>query len=112
MSQFLQAMLLGPLMSKNGGKKMGSMQEDLVYLGKLLESGKIAPVVDRRYPLSDIVEAFRYVEDTHARCSTEQQNLTTQCAAPGLLLHWLRQLRRRPDHRLSNALSIREIELV
>jgi NADPH:quinone reductase-like Zn-dependent oxidoreductase len=73
MSQFFQAMLLGPLMSKDGGKKMGSMgiakvnQEDLVYLGKLLESGKIAPVVDRRYPLSDIVEAFRYVEDTHAQ---------------------------------------------
>lgn len=73
MSQFLQAMLLGSLMSKNGGKKMGSMgiakvnQEDLVYLGELLESGKIAPVIDRRYPLSDIVEAFRYVEDTHAQ---------------------------------------------
>jgi len=71
--QFFQAMLLGSLMSRKGGKKMSSMgiakvnQEDLVYLGKLLETGKIAPVIDRRYPLSDIVEAFRYVEDTHAQ---------------------------------------------
>ena len=73
MPQFFQAMLLGSLMSRKGGKKMSSMgiakvnQEDLVYLGKLLETGKIAPVIDRRYPLSDIVEAFRYVEDTHAQ---------------------------------------------
>lgn len=73
MPQFFQAMLLGPLMSRKGGKKMGSMgiakinQEDLVFLGELLKAGKIAPVIDRRYPLSEIVEAFRYVEDTHAQ---------------------------------------------
>ena len=52
---------------------MGSMgiakinQKDLVYLGELFEAGKIAPVIDRRYPLSEITEAFRYVEDTHAQ---------------------------------------------
>ena len=73
MPQFFQAMLLGSLMSRKGGKKMGSMgiakinQEDLVFLGELLKAGKIAPVIDRRYPLSEIVEAFRYVEDTHAQ---------------------------------------------
>ncbi len=71
--QFLQAMLLGSLMSKNGGKKMGSMgiakvkREDLVFLAKLLEEGKIVPVIDRIYPLSEIVEAFRYVEEKHAQ---------------------------------------------
>jgi NADPH:quinone reductase-like Zn-dependent oxidoreductase len=71
--QIFQAMILGSLMSRKGGKKISSMgiakvnQEDLVYLGALLETGKIAPVIDRRYPLSDIVEAFRYVEDTHAQ---------------------------------------------
>ncbi len=73
MPQFLQAVLLGPLMSRKGGKKMGSMgiakviQEDLVYLAELLKAGKIAPVIDRSYPLGEIVEAFRYVEDTHAQ---------------------------------------------
>ena len=71
--QFFQAMLLGRWMSRNGGKKMGSMgiaqlnQEDLVYLGELLEAGKIAPVIDRSYPLSEIVDAFRYVEEKHAQ---------------------------------------------
>ena len=71
--QFFQAMLLGSLMSREGGRKMTSMgiakvnQEDLVFLGQLLETGKIPPVIDRRYSLSDIVEAFRYVENTHAQ---------------------------------------------
>src|SRR3990170_6583981 len=71
--QFLQAMLLGSLMSRNGGKKMGSMgiakviQEDLVFLGELLKAGKIVPVIDRSYPLSEVPEAFRYVEETHAQ---------------------------------------------
>jgi NADPH:quinone reductase-like Zn-dependent oxidoreductase len=71
--QFFQAMFLGSMLSRKGGKRMSSMgiakvdQEDLVYLAGLLETGKIAPVIDRRYPLADIVEAFRYVEDSHAQ---------------------------------------------
>ncbi len=73
MSQFFQAMLLGPLMSRKGGKKMGTMgiakinHKDLVYLGELLAAGKIVPVIDRRYPLSEIAEAFRYIEGKHAQ---------------------------------------------
>jgi len=71
--QIFQAMLLASLMSKSGGKKMCFMgvakinQEDLVVLAELLKAGKIAPVIDRSYPLSEIAEAFRYVEDTHAQ---------------------------------------------
>jgi NADPH:quinone reductase-like Zn-dependent oxidoreductase len=71
--QFFEAMLLGAWMSRTGGKKLGSMgiakvnQQDLVYLGELLEAGKIVPVIDRTYPLSEIAEAIRYVEDTHAQ---------------------------------------------
>jgi NADPH:quinone reductase-like Zn-dependent oxidoreductase len=71
--QFLEAMLLGSLMSGKGGRKMVSMgiakvnREDLVVLADLLKAGKIVPVIDRSYPLSEIVEAFRYVEDTHAQ---------------------------------------------
>jgi NADPH:quinone reductase-like Zn-dependent oxidoreductase len=73
MAQLFEAMLLGPWMSRNGDKKLGSMgiakviQEDLVTLAELLEAGKITPVIDRRYPLKEIVEAFRYVEDQHAQ---------------------------------------------
>ena len=71
--QFVQAMALGSLLSRANGKRMFSMgiadvkQEDLVFLAELLELGKITPVIDRSYPLSEIVEAFRYVEDTHAQ---------------------------------------------
>jgi NADPH:quinone reductase-like Zn-dependent oxidoreductase len=42
-------------------------QEDLVFLAGLLKEGKIVPVIDRGYPLGEIVEAFRYVENVHAR---------------------------------------------
>ena len=71
--QFFQAMLLGSLMSRNGDKKMGSMgiakvnQKDLVYLGELLEAGKIVPLIDHRYPLREVPEAIRYVEEKHAQ---------------------------------------------
>jgi NADPH:quinone reductase-like Zn-dependent oxidoreductase len=73
LSQMFQAMLLGSLMSEKDGRKIGSMgiakviQEDLVFLGELLEAGKIAPVIDRSYPLDEIAEAIRYVEEEHAR---------------------------------------------
>ena len=73
MPQFLQAMLLGSLMSRNGDKKMGGMgvakvnHEDLVYLGELLDAGKIVPVIDRSYPLSEVPDAIRYVEGKHAQ---------------------------------------------
>lgn len=40
-------------------------QKDLAYLGELLETGKIAPVIDARYPLSETAEAIRYVEQKH-----------------------------------------------
>jgi NADPH:quinone reductase-like Zn-dependent oxidoreductase len=38
---------------------------DLVYMKELIEAGKVVPVIDRRYPLSEIGEAFRYFEEGH-----------------------------------------------
>jgi NADPH:quinone reductase-like Zn-dependent oxidoreductase len=73
MPQFFQAILLGSLMSRKGDRRMGSMgiakvnQKDLVYLGELLEAGRIVPMIDRFYPLSEVPEAIRYVEETHAQ---------------------------------------------
>jgi len=72
-AQFFQAVSLGSLLSKEGGKKLGSMgiakvnHQDLAFLGELLDTGKITPVIDKRYPLSETVEAIRYVEEKHAQ---------------------------------------------
>jgi len=41
--------------------------EDLVTLNEFIETGKVTPVIDRTYPLSDAREAFRYLDEDHAR---------------------------------------------
>ena len=73
MTQLFQSILLGPLMSEKGGKQLRNMgsvkinQKDLVVMTELLEAGKVVPVIDRRYPLSEAAEAFRYLGAGHAR---------------------------------------------
>jgi NADPH:quinone reductase-like Zn-dependent oxidoreductase len=42
-------------------------KQDLTTLGELMESGKVTPVIDRRYRLSEARDAFRYMEEGHAR---------------------------------------------
>jgi NADPH:quinone reductase-like Zn-dependent oxidoreductase len=42
-------------------------QGDLVILEELFEGGKIMPVLDRRYPLSEVPQALPYLEEGHAR---------------------------------------------
>jgi NADPH:quinone reductase-like Zn-dependent oxidoreductase len=41
--------------------------EDLLVLTQLIESGKVTPVIDRTYPLTEAPRAIRYVEQGHAR---------------------------------------------
>src|SRR6266581_3628172 len=72
LARIFQAMLLAPLLSRIGSKKTrffiaNTNQKDLVFLKGLLEAGKVVPVIDRRYPLSDAAEALRYLEQRHAR---------------------------------------------
>jgi NADPH:quinone reductase-like Zn-dependent oxidoreductase len=67
-----QVMLMGPLVSMTSNKKFGTMvtkanQKDMLFLASLLETGKIKPVIDRRYTLNEVPEALRYLEKGHAR---------------------------------------------
>jgi NADPH:quinone reductase-like Zn-dependent oxidoreductase len=71
-AQMFQAMLLGPWMSMRGSKKMGNMlvkptQQDLVSVQELMDAGKVVPVIDRRYPLHEVADAIRYLEEGHAK---------------------------------------------
>jgi NADPH:quinone reductase-like Zn-dependent oxidoreductase len=70
--QILQALLLGPLLSLIGSKKMRFFianinRKDLIVLKDLLEAGKVVPVIDRRYPLSDVAGALHYLREKHAQ---------------------------------------------
>jgi len=42
-------------------------KEDLLVLKELLEAGKVTPVIDRHYKLSEVPEAIRYLEEGHAQ---------------------------------------------
>jgi NADPH:quinone reductase-like Zn-dependent oxidoreductase len=42
-------------------------RDDLSVLGELMKSGTVVPVIDRRYPLSEVREAMRYAEEGHVR---------------------------------------------
>ena len=71
-TQIFQAMLLGSWLSEREGKKMGGVvgkrnQKDLTLLKELIEAGKVRPVIDRYYPLSETAEALRYLGTGHAR---------------------------------------------
>jgi NADPH:quinone reductase-like Zn-dependent oxidoreductase len=71
-AQIFQAMLLGPILSLIGSRKMGFVAakmttKDLTFLANLVETGKVVPIIDKRYPLGDVAEALRYLEEGHAQ---------------------------------------------
>jgi NADPH:quinone reductase-like Zn-dependent oxidoreductase len=61
-------MMLSPFV----GQKLGTFvakenHEDMLALKELIESGKVTPVIDRTYSLSEVPEAIRYLEEGHAQ---------------------------------------------
>jgi NADPH:quinone reductase-like Zn-dependent oxidoreductase len=64
---------LGVVLSgKKDGKRISLVAStpnggDLIFLNKLLESGEVRPVIDKRYPLGDLAEAIRYLETGHPK---------------------------------------------
>jgi NADPH:quinone reductase-like Zn-dependent oxidoreductase len=66
--RIVKARVLSPFVSQ----KMVSFtvkpnKEDLQFLRQLIETGKLAPIIDRTYPLAEVPEAIRYLEDGHPR---------------------------------------------
>ena len=72
-SPILQALLFGPLISRASAKRMGLLlwwkpfnADDVVILKELIAAGKVKPVIDRQFPLSQVADALRYVADGRA----------------------------------------------
>jgi len=72
-SAIFQALILGSFISRTGSKTIGvemsaepNNKEDLEYLAELFEAGKVLPIIDRTYPLSEVPEALRYLEEGRA----------------------------------------------
>lgn len=67
-----QILLLGPWIRRTTGKRIRILavqpnSKDMVYITELYEAGKVVPVIDRRYPLSEVPEALRYLGEGRAK---------------------------------------------
>jgi NADPH:quinone reductase-like Zn-dependent oxidoreductase len=68
MGRPVKAMVMSPFVSQKMGMFMAELnKQDLTTLGDLAQSGKVTPVIDRTYPLAQIADAMRYLEQGHAR---------------------------------------------
>jgi NADPH:quinone reductase-like Zn-dependent oxidoreductase len=70
----LGALILGPVISLATGKTMSLVLwwkpfkvEDVEHIEALIAAGKVKPAIDRRYPLAEVVDALRWVDDGHAK---------------------------------------------
>jgi NADPH:quinone reductase-like Zn-dependent oxidoreductase len=66
--RIIQTMVLSPFTSQKMGMMMAdTSQKDLTILADMMQSGKIKPVIDRTYKLSEVPAAIAYLEEGHAR---------------------------------------------
>jgi NADPH:quinone reductase-like Zn-dependent oxidoreductase len=64
----IKTMLMSPFVSQQMGMMMAdTSQKDLTILADMMQSGKIKPVIDRTYKLSEVPAAIAYLEEGHAR---------------------------------------------
>ncbi len=65
---FLKVLVTSPFVDQNLVGMMANVnQDDLLALSALMEAGKVKPIIDRTYPLSEVPDAIRYLEEGHAR---------------------------------------------
>lgn len=72
MARILQTLFLGSLITTFGRKKLGILghkqnRKDIAHMLELREADKVVPVIDRRYPLSEVPRALRYLGEGHAK---------------------------------------------
>jgi NADPH:quinone reductase-like Zn-dependent oxidoreductase len=68
MGYVFKAYILSMFMHRQGRPFLASINNrDLVFLKELIVSGKIMPVIDKTFSLSEIKEAFRYLDEHHAK---------------------------------------------
>ena len=68
LTQAFKAMFLSKFVSQQMGMMLAELnQKDLTFLADLMESGKVTPVIDKRYKLSELPQAIEYLEQGHAR---------------------------------------------
>ena len=64
----IKALMLSPFVGQKFVVLLAKLnKEDLIILGDLMQAGKVKPVIDRRYRLSEVPAALRYSEEGHAR---------------------------------------------
>jgi NADPH:quinone reductase-like Zn-dependent oxidoreductase len=64
----IKALMLSPFVSQKFLPFLAELdQKDLTILGDLMQAGKVTPVIDRRYKLSEVPAAIQYLEEGHAR---------------------------------------------
>ena len=64
----IRAVLLSKFVSQDLRSLVSTERaEDLIFLKDLIEAGKLAPVIDRTYPLSEARAAIRHLEEKHGR---------------------------------------------
>jgi NADPH:quinone reductase-like Zn-dependent oxidoreductase len=69
-ARIFQTLIVGFWISVTGGSKKlrllaSRSDKDLAFMKELLEAGKVVPVIDRRFPLSEVPEALRYFGEGH-----------------------------------------------